>query len=396
MIRDAQIDRRRHVLHVIDALNYGGAQELVLLFAKWSPKNIYKTMVCALQPNGELKAAIEALGVRVVSFGRPRPSILKPHRFISYFYRNVRDVVSLCRREHVDVIHCHLSDAEFVGILAGFWTRVDCILTTLHTSDMLPARHRRDPRNFLRWLATRLLYKRVDAVIAVSEDVAAKIRDFVWINPDKVFTIINGIDVDSFQGTQPNRDLATKLGLSPGHKVILTVSRLVPGKGHAYLIEAMGRLVKSYPTIQLLLAGDGDLREQLKVKCSSLGVSDHVHFLGSRPDVADLLALADIFVLPSLGEGTSLALLEAMASEKPIVATDIAGNRSILLSPKCGVLVPAADGQALAEGISYLLEHPKAASEYGQIAGRVARDRFDVRQRIARLETLWGRQAGPG
>ena len=153
--------------------------------------------------------------------------------------------------------------------------------------------------------------------------------------------------------------------------------------------------MKRYPTIRLLLAGDGDLREQLEVKCSSLGISDHVHFLGSRPDVTDILALADIFVLPSLSEATSLALLEAMAAEKPIVATDIAGNRSILLSPKCGVLVPAADGQALAEAISYLLEHPKTASEYGQIAGRVARDRFDVRQSIAQLETLWGRQAAP-
>ncbi|MGA2027718.1 MAG: glycosyltransferase [Syntrophobacteraceae bacterium] len=393
MIQDAQIDRRRHVLHVIDALNYGGAQELVVLLAKWSPKDIYKTTVCVLQPNVELKAAIEALGVRVVSFGRPRPSILRPYRFLSYFYRNVRDIVSLCRREHVDVIQCHLSDAEFAGILAGFWTRVDRILTTLHCPEMLPARHGWDPRNFLRWLATSLLYKWVYAVIAVSDDTAAKVRDFVRVNPDKVFTIINGIDVDSFLGTQPNRDLATKLGLSAGNKVILTVARLTPGKGHEYLIEAMGRLVKRYPTIRLLLAGDGDLREQLKVKCSSLGVSDHVHFLGNRPDVRDLLALADIFVFPSLGEGTSLALLEAMAAEKPIVATDIAGNRSVLLSPKCGVLVPAADGQALAEAISDLLEHPEAASEYGQIAGRVARDRFDVRQSIARLETLWGRQA---
>ena len=392
MIRDARIDRRRHILHVIPLLDYGGAQELLVLMAKWSPKNRYRTTICVLLPNPELKAKAESYGAEVICFNRPRPSILKLHRFISYFYRNVRDIVSLCRREHVDVIHCHLSEAEFVGIVAGFWTSVDRILTTLHAPEMLPARSRRDPRNFLRWLATRILYKWVYAVIAVSEDTAAKVRDFAGVNPDKVFTIVNGIDVDSFQRTQPNRDLATKLGLSAGDKVILTVARLSAGKGHVYLIEAVGRLMKRYPAIRLLLAGDGDLREQLKAKCSSLGVSDHVHFLGNRPDVADLLALADIFVFPSLGEGTPLALLEAMAAEKPIVATDIPANRSLLLSPKCGLLVPAADGQALAEAISYLLEHPKTASEYGQIARRVARDRFDVRQNIAQLEKLWGRQ----
>ena len=210
---DAQIDRRRHVLHVIDALNYGGAQELLVLLAKWSPKNQYRTTICVLQPNVELKAEIEALGVRVVSFDRPRPSILKPQRFISYFYRNVRDIVSLCSRDHVDVIQCHLPDAEFVGILAGFWTRVDRILTTLHSPKMLPARHGRDPRNFLRRLATRLLYMRVDAIIAVSEDVAVKVRDFVRVNPDKVFTIINGIDVDSFQGTQTQSGSGHETGI---------------------------------------------------------------------------------------------------------------------------------------------------------------------------------------
>ncbi len=396
MIRDARIDRRRHVLHVIPIFDYGGAQELLVLMAKWSPKNLYRTTICVLLPNPELKAKAESYGAEVICFNRPRPSILKLHRFISYFYCNVKDIVSLCRREHVDVIHCHLSEAEFVAILAGVLARVDRILTTLHAPEMLPARNRRDPRNFLRWLATRFLYKWVYAVIAVSEDTAAKVGDFAGVNPDKVFTIINGIDVDSFEGTQPNRDLATRLGLSTGDKVILTVARLSPGKGHVYLIEALGQLVKRYPTIRLLLAGDGELREQLEVKCRSLGISDYVHFLGNRPDVADLLALADIFVFPSLGEGTPLALLEAMAAEKPIVASDIPANRSALLSPKCGVLVPVADGKALAVAISYLLDHPKAASKYGQIARRVARDRFDVRQNIAQLEKLWGGQVQVG
>ncbi|MGO8943651.1 MAG: hypothetical protein ACLQJ7_08250 [Syntrophobacteraceae bacterium] len=86
--------------------------------AKWSPKNRYRTTICVLLPNPELKAKAESYGAEVICFNRPRPSILKLHRFISYYYRNVRDIVSLCRREHVDVIHCHLSEAEFVGIVA--------------------------------------------------------------------------------------------------------------------------------------------------------------------------------------------------------------------------------------------------------------------------------------
>jgi glycosyltransferase involved in cell wall biosynthesis len=383
---------RRHVLHLIDALTYGGAQELVVLLSRWAPKSLYKTTVCVLQPNAQLSSRVEEEGGRVIPFDRPRPSILNPLHFISYFYRNIRDIVALCRREHVDVIQCHLSDAEFVGIFAGHWARVERVLTTLHYPDLLPiSRHHLDPRNFLRRLVTRLLYRWVNAVIAVSEDVAAKVREFVWVSPDKVFTIINGIDPAPFLMAKPDHDLEKKLGLGAGNRVLLTVARLMPPKGHVYLIEAVGLLVKDYPDIQLFLAGDGDLREQLMAQCNALGVSDHVHFLGSRTDVSDLLALTDIFVIPSMWEGTSLALLEAMAAEKAIVATDIPGNRAVLVSPKCGVLVPPGDSESLAAAISYLLEHPEAASEYGQTAGRVVRERFDIRKSIAQLQVLWGK-----
>ncbi len=390
---------RRHVLHLIDALTYGGAQELVVLLSRWAPKGLYKTTVCVLQPNAPLSSRIEQEGGRVILFDRPRPSILKPLHFISYFYRNIRDIVALCKREHVDVIQCHLSDAEFVGIFAGYWAGVERVLTTLHYPDLLPiSRHRLDPRNSLRRLATRFLYRWVNAVIAVSEDVAAKVREFVWVSPDKVFTIINGIDPGPFLMAKPDPDLAKNLGLGAGNRVLLTVARLMPPKGHVYLIEAMGLLVKDYPDIQLLLAGDGDLKEQLKAQCNALGVSDRVHFLGSRTDVSDLLALTDIFVIPSMWEGTSLALLEAMAAEKAIVATDIPGNRAVLVSPKCGVLVPPGDSESLGVAISYLLEHPEVASEYGQTAGRVVRERFDIRKSIAQLQVLWGKPSvtGPG
>lgn len=389
MSGEARIDGRKHILHVIDALTYGGAQELLVLLARWTPKSSYRTTVCVLQPNPELKGAIESQGVRVVCFDRPRPSILKPHRFFSYFCRNVRDIVTLCRRESVDVVQCHLSDAEFVGIFAGYLAKVKRILTTLHYPDFLPARRRRDPRNLLRRLATRILYGWTDAIIAVSEDIGAKVKGFVEIDPAKVHTILNRIDVDSFRGISPKGDLAADLGVSHGHKVILSVGRLMPPKGHVYLIEAVGRLAADHPAIRLLLAGDGDLRGELEAKCISMGILNRVRFLGSRSDVADLLALADIFVLPSLWEGTSLALLEAMAAARPIVATDIPGNAAVLGSIPCGALVPAADGKALAEAISHFLAHPEQASECGLAAARVARDRFDIQQSIAQLELLW-------
>lgn len=392
----AQSDKRKHILHVIDALGYGGAQELLVLLARCTPGDRYRTTVCVLQPNSELKRAIESEGARVVCFDRPRPSILKPHRFLGYFARNVRDIVSLCAREGVDVVQCHLSDAEFVGICAGRLAKVGRVLTTLHYPDLLPVRRSRDPRNHLRRLATRLLYRWTDAVIAVSEDVADKVREFVELDAAKLHTIVNRIDVDSFRTAPPRRDLAASLGLESGHKVVLTVGRIMPPKGHTHLIAAMGRLAGTHPEIRLLLAGDGDLREELEAKCAAMGLSGRICFLGSRPDVADLLALADIFVLPSLWEGTSLALLEAMAAAKPIVATDIPGNAAVLGSPPCGLLVPPADSEALAKAISDLSDQPEHAAEYGRAARRTAVECYDIRKSITQLEILWKDASAPG
>lgn len=389
MSSEAHSDKRKHILHVIDALGYGGAQELLVLLARWTLGDRYRTTVCVLQPNPELKRAIELEGARVVCFDRPRPSILKPHRFFAYFVRNALDIISLCRQEGVDVVQCHLSDAEFVGICAGHLAKVGRVLATLHYPDLLPVRHYRDPRNHLRRLATRLLYRWTDAVIAVSEDVADKVREFVELDAAKLHTIVNRIDVDSFRTAAPRRDLAASLGLEPSHKVVLTVGRIMPPKGHTHLIAAMGQLAGTHPEIRLLLAGDGDLRKGLEAKCAAKGLSDRISFLGSRPDVADLLALADIFVLPSLWEGTSLALLEAMAASRPIVATDIPGNAAVLGSPPCAVLVPPADSEALAEAISDLLDQPERAAEYGRAARRIVVERFDIRKSITQLEMLW-------
>lgn len=387
---DGGIVRRRHILHLIDALNVGGAQELLVLLAKCSPKEHYRTSVCVLQPNLEMRAKLESHGARVICFNRPRPSILKPHRLISYFYRNVRDIVAFCRREHVDVLQCHLSDAEFIGIFAGHLAGTERVLTTLHDPKILPVRRSSDPRNVLRRLVTRLLYKWTDAVVAVSDELAERITRFVHFDPAKIHVIINGIDAESLGKTPFSGELASKLGLKPGDRVLLTAARLTLQKGHVYLLEALDRLLRSHPQTVLLLAGDGELKEELMGRCRAMGVPDHVRFLGSRSDVPDLLALADVFVLPSLWEGTSLALLEAMAAAKPIVATDIPGNRETLMPRNCGLLVPPGDSAALARGMAELLDHPDAGREYGRRAAEVVAERFDVRRSIEQLELLWG------
>jgi glycosyltransferase involved in cell wall biosynthesis len=377
------------ILHVIDALNYGGAQKLLLLLAQWTPQKLYRTLICSLQENEELKDQFESLNVPVFCFHRPRPSISRPHLFWTYFFRNIRDIMRICRQEKVDVIQCHLSDAEFIGILAARLTGIPRILTTIHYPDLLPTRRIGDFRNFLRWLYTKIIYKWVDCIIAVSEDVSQKLQELFDQKPPKIRVMVNRIDVQSFATTPPSEDLRKSLGLRPENQILTTVARLMPPKGHAYLLEAMHQLVPKFESLKLLLVGDGDLRQPLQEKCAALGLMEHTLFIGSRRDIPAILALTDIFILPSLWEGTSLALLEAMASCKPIVATDIPGNRSVLQHQKNSRLVPPGNAAALADAIAFLLKHPDVGHKLAQNAYELARSRFDIRQSIAELENLW-------
>ncbi len=381
---------KRTILHVIDALNVGGAQELLALLADKTPKSAYRTLVCVIQPDTAIKARIESKGAPVYCFNRPRPSIYNPLAFILYFYRNLRDVLCLCRRHKVDVVHCHLSDAEFVGILAGWLYRADRVISTVHYPALLPERKTGDWRNYLRISATRVLYHLTDTVVAVSADVAEQLKEVLHLAPEKIRIIINGIDVEAIHGTLPKPQWLPSLYASPEQRLVTSVGRLMPPKGHRYLVAAIPHLTPQFGNLKVLLAGDGDLRESLEQESRRLRVQDVVSFLGSRDDVREILALTEVFVLPSTSEGTSMALLEAMAAGKPIVATDIPGNRAVLRHEHNCLLVPPGNPEKLAEAIAFLLNHPSIAADYGNNAYQDVYQQFNIEQTVTGLMALWG------
>jgi glycosyltransferase involved in cell wall biosynthesis len=290
----------------------------------------------------------------------------------------------------VDVVHCHLSDAEFTGIPAGWLSRADRVISTVHYPALLPERKAGDFRNHFRVGVTWMLYHLTDSVVAVSDDVAEQLKSVFHLASSKIRIIINGIDVEAIRGTLANPEWLPSVGALPGQRLITSVGRLMPPKGHRYLVEAMPYLTSRFGNLKLLLAGDGDLRESLEKQSQSLGVRDVVSFLGSRNDVREILALTEVFVLPSTSEGTSMALLEAMAAGKPIVATDIPGNRDILKHEYNCLLVPPGNSEKLAEAIAFLLNHPVIAADYGKNAYGDVYRQFNIEQTVAKLMTIWG------
>lgn len=381
----------RPVLHLIDTMDFGGAQELLVLLARVTPRDRYPTSVAVIQPAACLAARLRAEGVRVHLLNRARPSIMCPWRMFRYVSAVVSDIRRICRLENISILHCHLSDAEFTGILAGRLSRVRSILDTVHTPLLIPARFALDVRTILRKLFVPLMLNLADWVIAVSGE-TGKALEALGVDRQRIKVVENGIDVMAY-GKAPDEARKAELGVAPGDVTLATMARLTKQKGHEFLIAAMPAILERCPAARLLLLGEGELREPLEQQARALGVDRRISFVGARSDVPDVLALADVFVLPSLWEGTSLALLEAMAAGKPIVATDIDGNRPLLQSGRDCLLVPPGEPAPLAEAAVRLIKERELARQLGETARQECLERFDIRAMFRTYEMLWNSSA---
>jgi glycosyltransferase involved in cell wall biosynthesis len=210
------------------------------------------------------------------------------------------------------------------------------------------------------------------------------------VHPDQVVYIPDGVvqhDVNPFQARQ---QVQHELGLSPDQPLIGMVGRLFPQKGYPYLLEAMAKVVQAFPSVVLLIIGDGPERAALQHKVAALGLDQHVHFLGVRNDVPVLLAALDVYVHSSLFEGTPNAVREAMAAGKPIVATSVDGTREILADRQTGWLVMPGDAPALAQQLIYALGHLEESRLFGA-AAKQASQSFSVDAMVAAYDALYTR-----
>lgn len=376
------------VVHVIDDLSIGGAQRLVVNLAAASRGSAYRMVVCSLQRCDDFSKNLRQLGIETEVFGRPRPSILHPIRWVRYVVASIRDICRLCRDPDTVALHCHLSDAALLGIAAGRLCKVRRVLVTVHTPRLVPIRWRHDPRNLVRKLFSCFMFRQADHVIAVSSETAEVLTRDYGVPAARITEVATGVELDAAHKERPERLPAVFSGEKPG-PVLLFAARLAPPKGHVHLLDAMALLVRADPEIRLLCAGDGPLREELEAKRDALGLGGNVFFLGNRADVADLLAFADVVVFPSLWEGTPLALLEAMAAAKPIVASDIPGIRDVLVDGQNAVLVPPADPRALADGVLGLLGDARRAAALGAEARALIADHYSIDAIFRQHVALW-------
>jgi glycosyltransferase involved in cell wall biosynthesis len=262
-------------------------------------------------------------------------------------------------RHGVDLVHVNSYVPGNYARLAAFLMQVPVIIDHWHGFTRFNRKRR---------LICRSLARVTDLSLAVSPGV----RDYLirqgGLNPAKVRVVPNGVDIAAIAAARPGPEVRRELGLPAATPLIGLVARLDHwGKGHKELFAALAQLQGRYPC-QALLVGGGRRIEEMRHLAGSLGLAGQVHFLGQRQDVPDLLQAMDIFILPSYSEGVSLALLEAMAAGRPVIATAVGGTPEVVTDGVTGLLIPPQDPEALARALERMLAEPAWARQLGDQA----------------------------
>ena len=352
------------VLHLILTLERAGAQEVVRsLIAAHKGQGVES--VVAVFIDGEVRADIEALGVPVHVLGPREHGIEVPWRFRRELKDIRRRLVALIEAERVDIVQTHL--LHTLDLLAV--TLPVPVIWTLHNIDYLPEGRSGWPR--LKRAAHRWLYRRnrdrFAAIVSTSDAMLAAVEREIGAG-DHVLAIPNGVELREKSSSEAGTGLRKELGVGDRDPLILNVGRLTEQKGQIYLVRAMRTVADEMPGARLLIAGEGELEDELTAEVRRLNLQENVFFLGLRTDIPHLLDSVQIFALPSLWEGLSIALLEAMAASLPIVATRVSGTDQVLEDGRNGLVIEPRDQGAIARGLLALLSDRSMATTLGETA----------------------------
>jgi len=350
------------VLHLISSGGMYGAENVVGALARdleelgcWVRVGIFQNEHC---PPNSVADQLEKRGVRLTR-------IVCRGRWDRAASRQIRDII---RSEQIQLVHSHGYKSNLYGYMASRGMEVPRVATChLWTRQTAAIR--------IYEFIDAMLLRRFDAVVAVSGVIAQDLRG-MGISEGKISTIDNGIDLAPFASAQP----ALAQEIAKGDRLLIgTAGRMVAQKGMDYFLRAAREVLNEAPQTMFAIVGDGPDRQKLEGLAQELKISEQVIFTGSRTDMPQVYASFDVFVLASIDEGMPMAILEALASSRAVVATQVGAVPKLIVAGQTGMLVPATDVRALADAILVLVRNPDLRARLGRGGSALVQKQFSSR-----------------
>jgi glycosyltransferase involved in cell wall biosynthesis len=363
-----------HVVFSIDGMGVGGTELNALRTAERLDRARFRVSVLCIRKDGPLASRYADLGIPVHDF--PTRSIYGPHTMLQ-----ILRMARWLRTERAEIVHAH---DLYTNLLVGTAARL------AGTPVVIASRRWARPHLKFRMMSA-IAFRLATRVLANSETIARAVRDEDRIDPARVIVIPNFVEESAF--TAPPAETVgqwrRELGLTGDERVVGIIASLQALKDHASLIRAIASLAPRWPTLRLVIVGDGEMRAQLSSLVAELGVGDRVIFAGLRPRSPSFHYLFELSVLCSFTEGFPNSVVEAMAAGRPVVATRVGGIPDALVDGETGILVAPGSPSELAAALERLLKAPEEARAMGARGREQARERFLVSRVVPKLESTY-------
>lgn len=298
-----------------------------------------------------------------------------------YDLTTLTTLIKIIREEKLDVVHLHGYGATNFGIPAALISKTPIVVHEHFVDPNMPAYQKLIDFCLTRF--AKLGVSNCDAVI----DFMIEQRHFP---KEKLTTVYNGVPLEDFTkvGAELVKKERKKLGIGEENLVVATIGRIDEQKGNCYFIDALAEVFPKFPTLLALVVGDGPLLEDLKIQSQHLGIEDKIIFTGYHNDVKVVQSLLDLQVIPSLWEGTTLTVFEAMSVGVPLVSTSADGLKEVLKHDETALLVPPRDSAALASAMTTLLGDKQKAQAMVE-AAKIDVERFEIQHTVSSLEEIY-------
>lgn len=366
-------DKSTHILFLGTQMEIAGAQRVLLSQARWFQDKGYSVQAVFFYDKQGLEKQWQATSpFPVLSLGGRKPQA-------DPFSNGIRFIVALIKlyrllRKGQNVVITFTPHSNLLGLPLAWLAGVPVRIGTYHGQIASLS-------NFFAWLHGRLSNSNIcQVMVCVSSQLKENVIKMERVDPDRLVVIENGVDIEAIESNKADRRkrLRNDLGLSLKELLLIAVGRLTIEKGHTYLLDAFSQIAFAYPDARLAFVGEGPLRANLETQAKKLRISEKVFFLGIRDDVTELLLCADVYVQPSLSEGLSLALLEALGVGLPVVATQISGFTAVVEHEKSALLVPPGEADYLAVAVKRLINDDNLRNRIAHAGNELVKKRYSA------------------